>query len=229
MIEKKLLQEKELLQSTVVANMIMNRQRKASGINSYEAEIGLSPTAFIRERLRAQSQVKWMDLCCGEGRALLQAAEELEIDGLLDRCYLSGIDLVDYYHPELADYPDIRFYTQSVLEWEAQHQYDLISCMHGLHYLGDKLKVVRLAANALAPQGLFVGQVDFDHIRIEDMHPLEYFRAMDWEYVPQHYMLRIQNPVQPQALQLEYLGADDSVGPNYTGANAVCSYYKVIK
>ena len=73
----KLLKEEELILSAVVANNRMNRGRNASGVNSYEKDLGFQPVQYIRDRLARFGQVKWLDLCCGEGKALLQCAVDL--------------------------------------------------------------------------------------------------------------------------------------------------------
>jgi hypothetical protein len=50
--------------SAVVANSAMNRER----------ELGFNPLAWLVCRTGA---VSWLDLCCGTGRALGQAADRL--------------------------------------------------------------------------------------------------------------------------------------------------------
>lgn len=80
----KLLSEKELVWSWVVANSKMNRKRNASGVNSYEKELKIQPEVFLEKFIRQFGQVKWLDICCGEGKALIQAAEYLRAKGLQD-------------------------------------------------------------------------------------------------------------------------------------------------
>ncbi|SHN00491.1 hypothetical protein SAMN05216311_104290 [Chitinophaga sp. CF418] len=72
-----LLRENELIWSPVVANNRMNRKRTASGVNSYEKELNFNPGIYIDKRLEEQGYAKWLDLCCGEGNALLQYANEV--------------------------------------------------------------------------------------------------------------------------------------------------------
>lgn len=64
----------ELEQSDIVANSRMNRERACVGPNSYAREMGFDPLAFLQTRLCTQERVAWLDLCCGRGRALIQAA-----------------------------------------------------------------------------------------------------------------------------------------------------------
>lgn len=47
----KLLSEKELIWSTVVANSTMNRARNASGLNSYEKEFRSKPEQFLYKHI----------------------------------------------------------------------------------------------------------------------------------------------------------------------------------
>ena len=51
----------------------MNRKRKATGINSYEKDIQFHPISFLASKIK-QENIHWLDLCCGEGNALIEAA-----------------------------------------------------------------------------------------------------------------------------------------------------------
>lgn len=64
----------------MVANCAMNRDRQLAGVNSYARELGFDPLAFLSSRLGGQglhAGAGWLDLCCGAGRALIQAAARL--------------------------------------------------------------------------------------------------------------------------------------------------------
>ena len=74
-----MLDDARLERSAVVANNAMNRERGLAGVNSYERELGFDPATRAGEA--------WLDLCCGSGRALIQAARP----GLT----LVGVDLVE--------------------------------------------------------------------------------------------------------------------------------------
>lgn len=50
----------------------------------------------------------WLDLCCGTGRALVQAAHQLRRDGLADRITLVGVDLVDHFDPTTVPNPPLQ-------------------------------------------------------------------------------------------------------------------------
>ena len=75
----------------MVANRAMNRERQLAGVNSYARELGFNPLEWIQARLAQRvsvsgpNRVGWLDLCCGTGRPLVQAAEQLGSAGLADR------------------------------------------------------------------------------------------------------------------------------------------------
>jgi hypothetical protein len=71
----KLKSDDELERSAVVANCRMNRERRLTGSNGYAKELGFNPVDFLRERFAQDRTVAWPDLCCGTGRALVEAAE----------------------------------------------------------------------------------------------------------------------------------------------------------
>ncbi len=58
-----------LERSSVVANCSMNRERSLAGSNGYDVELGFQPLDFLRSILAKNQQAKWLDLCCGTGRA----------------------------------------------------------------------------------------------------------------------------------------------------------------
>ena len=78
----KLLSDDALEQSTVAANCRMNRERRLTGSNGYARELGFNPLDFLTDRLAHRQGASWLDLCCGTGRALVEAAERLGAAGL---------------------------------------------------------------------------------------------------------------------------------------------------
>ncbi|HSZ42591.1 MAG TPA: hypothetical protein VK817_21730 [Trebonia sp.] len=104
-MESRLLSGAELTSSPVVANRAMNRERQLEGPNSYVRELGFHPLDWLRARLpdaRASRSepvpdLSWLDLCCGSGRALIQAAHQLSRAGLGARIGIVGVDLVDFF------------------------------------------------------------------------------------------------------------------------------------
>jgi SAM-dependent methyltransferase len=217
---KKLLTEQELIWSPIVANNRMNRKRVATGVNSYEKELYFNPAEYLNALLATQGAVKWLDLCCGEGNALIQYAKELKTQ---EGVTLKGIDLVDQFREIPADVHCLQFEVRSLVDWEPDDRYDLITCVHGIHYIGDKLKVIAGVLHALQPQGVFIGHLDLHNISGVDAKQL--FAQHNVDYNGRRKLLKCIGPRNIR-LQLTYAGADDQTGPNYTGQEAVTSYYR---
>ncbi|NUK01075.1 hypothetical protein [Streptomyces lunaelactis] len=108
--------------------------------------------------------------------------------------------------------------------------YDLITCVHGLHYVGDQLGLLARAATWLAPQALLIAHLDPDSIRCADDRSdgrpaLAALRAAGFSYSARHHRLTLRGARRVD-LPWSYLGADPHAGPNYTGQPAVASYYQ---
>jgi SAM-dependent methyltransferase len=185
----------------------------------------------LRLRLRDDHRpVRWLDLCCGSGRALLEAAQLLKQEQHTDRVEIYGVDLVDYFVPGLP-VPPIRLVTESVTTWQppADVAFDLITCVHGLHYVGDKLAVLTRVASWLTDTGILAASFDPASIRLEDGsaagRPLTTaLRKAGFDVDLR--ARRIQRRGRAEVtLPFTYLGSDDAAGPNYTGQPAVHSYY----
>lgn len=174
----------------------------------YRRDLRLDVSAYL------QTRQSWLDLCCGEGRALAELAP------IHPHCQLVGLDLVDFFAP----LPDRVQTVVSPLEhYRPDGRFDLITCVHGLHYLGDKLLALELASSWLRSGGLLLAHLDLDNLRIRGKRPGPHFlRHHGLEYHPRFRLLRCQGPVH---FGLDYLGADDRVGPNFTGQAAVTSHY----
>ncbi|MEU9022217.1 class I SAM-dependent methyltransferase [Actinomadura sp. NPDC048394] len=120
------LDDMTLERSPVVANCAMNRERT---LRSYGRELGIDVLTELGGA--------WLDLCCGAGRALAEAA------GQRPDARITGVDLTGHFLPAARA---VRLVTASVAEWAPDEPYDLITCVHGLHYVGDKLRVLARAA-----------------------------------------------------------------------------------
>lgn len=215
-----LLPDDALQASTVVANNTMNRERGLCGVNSYARELGFDPLAHLSA---CSASPSWLDLCSGEGRALQAAAAQLPAAAVL-----TGVDLVGPLVSAPRP-PGLELVTASVTDWEAPRAYDLITCVHGLHYLGDQLRMLTRAASWLAPDGLLVAHFDPDSVRWTDGRSasrpvLAALRAAGLLYDARHHRLTCRGP-RPVRLPFRYAGADPEAGPNYTGQPAVASYY----
>lgn len=225
-----LLPDEVLERSTVVANCHMNRERNLTGSNGYARELGINPYVFLKERLDHQDHVAWLDLCCGTGRALIQAAEQFHADGLAARVEILGVDLVGLFDHHPAGLACLRLVEESLSRWRPERAYDLVTCVHGLHYVGDKLGLIARAAAWLTKDGLFVANLDLANLRLSDGRPAGRLvvaelrqRGLEYDRRRRRVVNRGHREVH---LPFRYLGANDAAGPNYTGQPAVNSYYE---
>ncbi|WP_258940145.1 class I SAM-dependent methyltransferase [Actinomadura luteofluorescens] len=226
-----LLDDAALARSSVVANCTMNRERTLSGSNGYGRELGLDVLAEMSARAGGSSPVRWLDLCCGSGRAPAEAAALLAERGLGGRAEIIGLDLVDHFAPGPV-HAMARLVSGSVAEWVPDGRFDLITCVHGLHYLGDKLGTLSRIASWLTGDGLFVANFDARSIRHADGSPsgrrlIAQLRAQGFDYDSARRRVSRRGHGQVR-FPYRYLGADDQAGPNYTGQPAVDSFYEPI-
>ncbi len=223
-----LLPEDKLIWSPIVANSRMNRERKASGMNSYEKEFKFKPESFLESKMKEFGHASWLDLCCGEGNALIQTASWFYKLRLQEKIALTGVDLVDSFQSFDKNITCLQLETASVVDWKPVESYDLITCSHGLHYLGDKLKVIENAMGALKPAGVFVANLDLNNIMIgdanSDLFLKSFFKINGIEYRPTSKIIK-RTGRKTIRFNLDYLGANDTTGPNYTGQDSVTSYY----
>jgi SAM-dependent methyltransferase len=221
----RLLNSKELEASAVVANCAMNRERQLTGPNSYDRDLGFNILSFLQDR---SFPVSWVDLCCGTGRALIQATMELQKHRDIQDFQIEGIDLTGYFAPNPL--PELlTFREQGLEDWEPTGSYTLVTCVHGLHYVGDKLGAIAKAVARLRPDGVFLANLDLANFRDVDGRSarriiLSRFQENGLSYDSRRHLLECQGP-RAVDFGLGYLGADDAIGPNYTGQSAVDSYY----
>lgn len=76
--------------SEIVANSAMNRERGIAGPNSYAQDLRLDVLGFLRQCVERQGHVAWLDLCCGSGRALIEAGRALGDLGVMDPIEIRG-------------------------------------------------------------------------------------------------------------------------------------------
>lgn len=126
-----LLGPSQLEMSSVVANRRMNRERD---LRACRQELGCDPLAELRER-GASNSVAWLDICCGTGRALVAAAKQA---GPETAMAIDGIDLVDFFDPNPFT-GTLELHACAFERWLPRKRYALVTCVHGLHYAGDKL------------------------------------------------------------------------------------------
>jgi len=223
----RLLDDARLEASSVVANCAMNRERELSGSNGYGRELGLDPVRFLTDRAAAGTESAWLDLCCGSGRALRQAAEVFTTDEVPVR--IVGVDLVGYFAPGPGQ-ANLTLVEASITSWEPDRRFDLITDVHGLHYVGDKLGALARAASWLTDDGLLVANLDLEGIRLLDADTgrqrlAKVLRGNGLVYDARRHRITCRGR-RDIVLPLDYIGADDQAGPNYTGQPAVNSYYR---
>ncbi|MFC9324310.1 class I SAM-dependent methyltransferase [Kitasatospora sp. NPDC057015] len=221
MTAPQLYSEQALADCDVVANSTMNRARGLTGVNSYARELGFDPVVRL---LAAPGPPAWLDLCSGEGHALRAAAARLPDDAVL-----TGVDLVGPRTRSPLP-PTVELVTASTADWRPVRAYDLITCVHGLHYLGDTLALLTRAAGWLKSDGLLAADLDPASLRLPDGGPaarpvLAALRAAGFEYDARRHRLTLHGG-RTLTLPFTWLGADPAAGPNYTGQPAVASYYR---
>lgn len=223
-----LLADEDVERSAVVANCRMNRERNLRGSNGYDRELGFDPIACLKDRTEDRGTAGRLDLCCGTGRALIQAAgivqaERLAID-------IVGVDLVGMFDPTPPDLSHLRLVDASLSTWRPDRAFDLITCVHGLHYVGDKLGLIARAASWLTEDGLFVASLDLHNLKIGSETPARRLasdlRRAGLRYDTRHRLVSCRGRKRVN-LPYRYLGADDTAGPNYTGQPTVGSHYEV--
>jgi SAM-dependent methyltransferase len=239
-----LLDDVALGESAVVANCAMNRERQLAGVNSYTRELGFNPLDFVTAQAGGVPAVPalgapgpaapapaaaWLDLCCGTGRALIQAAGQLDQAGLAGRVSLTGVDLVPAFDPVPPSAVNLRLVCAAVATWLPDRAFDLITCVHGLHYVGDKLTVLARAAGWLTPTGRFVADLDLSAIqlpggRAATRRLASRLRTAGFSYDSRRRQISCTGR-RDIRWPYTYRGADDHAGPGYTGQPAVHSYY----
>jgi SAM-dependent methyltransferase len=222
-----LLGDAALHASSVVANNAMNRERQLAGVNSYQRELGFSPLDFLAATAADDGIAAWLDLCCGTGRAVIQAAATLHGDGLAHRTAIVGVDLVDAFAPTPVPLPNLRLVCSPIDAWTSDRDFSLITCVHGLHYVGDKLAALTRAARWLAPSGRLIADLDLNEV-VTPRGPralARTLRAAGFSYDSRRRRVSRTGPLDA-SLPYRYLGADDQAGPGYTGQPSVASYYE---
>lgn len=224
-----LLSDDVLERSAVVANCRMNRERELVGSNGYDRELGFNPVDVLEDRLGTRDRASWLDLCCGTGRALIEAARLLRARGLGPRVEIVGVDLAGMFRPVDRGTSCPRLVEASLSTWRPERHFDLITCVHGLHYIGDKLGLIARAASWLAEDGLFAANLDLANLKLEGGGPggrriVAELRRCGATYDPRRRRLACRGR-RVLALPFRYLGGDDQAGPNVTGQPAVDSYY----
>ena len=159
----KLVDDQELEESSVVANCNMSRERNLHGTNGYDRDLRFDPLEFLRGVANEHGQARWLDLCCGTGKALNEASEICDKEELPVR--IVGVDLVGMF--DASQSHRLKLIQASLSQWDPNERFDLITCVHGLHYIGNKLKLIVRAASWLTPRGNFTANLDKDNLRLD--------------------------------------------------------------
>lgn len=210
----------------------MNRARNCSGSNGYERELGFDPTDFLLDRLADRPTVTWLDLGCGTGRALVQCATRLTTRVPAKRFRIFGLDLVDAFEPIPETVENVELHIGALPGWETEERFDLVTCVHSLHYIGDKLAVLAAATRWLVPEGLFIANFASESLKSPGGKPLGRTVTASLRkngFIWDGRRRRVSRTgADSVVFPFRYLGADDTAGPNYTGQPAVDSYYEKV-
>ncbi len=229
----------ELADSEIVANAFMNRNRGLAGVNSYSKDLKINIPSIMSVQIEQKKRFFWLDLCCGKGRALVDAAnfiknklgkfEEKKIQNIS----IFGIDLIDdFIHiPDELCFLSLK---QGVIpDAIPKGSFDLITCVHGLHYLGDKLRVISSISGRLVKDGFFIGNIDHKNLKSENGKTLrgilKIFSTFPHSYSSSTHILKIQSNAGKKIdykYKYKYLGSSEEEGPNYTRQNVIDSFYK---
>lgn len=225
---KNLLKLSALEKSSIVANSLMNRQRKCSGGNSYQKELSFDILEFLKNRLNKNSEINWLDVACGQGNALIEAAESLA--GQNKNLQIIGIDLAGMFQSFPPELDFLKLIETSFENFSTKTDFDLITCVHGLHYIGDKLAFMQKAISMLKTDGIFLANLDLDNFKFENGKKAnriiaKSLRNNGFEFDSKKHLLICRGRKEIK-FDFEYLGADDTAGANYTGQAVVDSYYR---
>jgi trans-aconitate methyltransferase len=222
----KLVADKVLEESPIVANCRMNRERNLSGSNGYDVELRFKPLEYLATTIKQLGTARWLDLCCGTGKALIEAAKVADAESL--PLEIIGVDLAGLFLPSNSS--RLALLQASLSDWQPGASFDLITCIHGLHYIGDKLGLIARTGSWLTDQGRFTANLDMANIRLSNGQSSNRIvssalRKAGFDYSSRNKLIQCDGRREVQ-LPFRYLGADDQAGPNYTGQPAVDSYYE---
>jgi trans-aconitate methyltransferase len=210
----------------------MNRDRVLTGTNGYAHDLKFNPFEFLRERILQNGAAGWLDLCCGAGNALAEGSRTAEEEGIGSDLTIVGVDLVGMFGAAARERENVTLIEAALSSWEPERQFDLITCVHGLHYIGDKLGLIGRAVSWLNEGGLFAAHLDLENLVVEGKNSarrklLSEFRKNSLEYDRRRKIVRGRGRRRIE-FALKYVGGDDTAGPNFTGQPAVNSHYRVV-
>jgi SAM-dependent methyltransferase len=160
----------------------------------------------------------------------VEAAQTVHDRELDDWFEIVGVDLVAPPSPPGPVFSCMRLIRASLTQWQPTGRFDLITCVHGLHYIGDKLELILRAVSWLTDDGRFVANLDLNNIKLADGRlasrtVARELRDVGLEYDSRRKLVHCSRRIEAQ-LPFRYCGADDRAGPNYTNQPAVNSHYE---
>lgn len=208
----------------------MNRERNCSGGNSYEKELSFEILEFLKNRTKSQKQAAWLDICCGQGKALIEASKTLAAQNLSSNIKIIGIDLVGMFQKVPSELDFLKLSELSFEDFKPICEFDLITCVHGLHYIGDKFKFIQNCASWLKSNGIFLANLDISNFKFQNGASAnkiiaKTFKDFGLKYNSKKHLLICEGKKDFE-FSFEYLGADDTAGANYTKQAVVDSYYR---
>lgn len=125
---------------------------------------------------------------------------------------------------------NLQLVQRSVFDYQPTERFDLITCVHGLHYLGDKLQAIRLAVSWLVSDGRFIANLDAANMCLSEAGKgqrkiVRFLRDVGFDYLPAKHLLQ-RTGYKELKIPFQFRGADDTAGPNYTKQPVVNSYYE---
>jgi hypothetical protein len=93
--------------------------------------------------------------------------------------------------------------------------------VHALHYIGDKLSVIRKAARWLKDDGFFLANLELKNLKFAGKENSrktfsDFLKKQGFTINTRKHHLVLKGNRNFE-LPVQYIGADDKAGPNYTG------------
>ena len=99
---------------------------------------------------------------------MIEAARIVREEGLGSRIEILGVDLVGMFLAPEPVLDGLRLVEASLRAREPEGQFGLITCVHGLHYIGDKLGLIARAASWPVEGGRFVANLALENVKFAD-------------------------------------------------------------
>ena len=77
-----------------------------------------------------------------------------------------GVDLAGMFDKPDRGLGSLQLVEASLSTWRPDRSFDLITCVHGLHYVGDKLDLITRAASWLVEGGVFAANLDSANLKV---------------------------------------------------------------